>query len=134
SAWAGITAFGVGVAGAFIVAAVLRRRPAAGWVLAVTASAVVVAVGGGTVGFAGEPAAIALDVPDVVGLALRAAAVGVVARARAVPAVAAAIVLGVGESLLRSQGSLGEAAVVPALAVLAWGLWATNRTPAVQPA
>lgn len=132
---AALIAFVVGVAAALLWSAPrLATRPLVQWVVVAATTAVVVALGAGSVAVRGEAVVPAFGVPDVIGLSLRAAAVGVVARRGVWPAIAAAAALGVGESLLRAQLSTGDAAVLPALAVLAWGLWTTARTPAVRPA
>lgn len=114
---------------AFVIGAlpVGDRRNIVGWAAAVAATAVVVGLGSGSLSVRGEALVPAFGVPDVIGLSLRAAAVGVVARRRATAAVAAALVLGVGESVLRAELSLGEAALFPAVGVLAWGVWRAQR-------
>ena len=114
-----------GVGLAFAVGALPSgdRRNLVGWAAGVAATAVVLAVGSGSLSVRGEALVPAFGVPDVIGVALRAAAVGVVGRDRASVAVVAALVLAVGESVLRAQWSMGEAAVLPALGVLGWGLW-----------
>ena len=131
-----IAAAVVGIGSALLVGAVpAHRRRLPVWVLAVALTAVTMAVGGGSLALRGEALVPAFGIPDVVGVAVRAVAVGVIARKGMAAAVAAALVLGVGESLLRSQWSLGDTAVVPALLVVAYGLWTTYRTPAaVAPA
>jgi hypothetical protein len=87
-------------------------------------------LGAGAVAVRGEAVVPALAVPDVAGVALRAAAVGAFARNGLWQGVMAAVVLGMGESLLRSQLSTGEAALLPALLILAWSVWQTyGRTP-----
>lgn len=107
------------------------RRTVLGWAAGVGATAVVVALGSGAIAVRGESLVPAFGIPDVLGIALRAAAVGVLARSRATAAVAAALVLGVGESVLRSELSAGEAALLPAVGVLAWALWRATRGGAV---
>ena len=126
-----IAAGAVGFAGALLVAGVpghRRRMPV--WMLAVVLTAVAMALGGGSLALRGEALVPAFGIPDVVGVAVRAVAVGVIARKGTGAAVAAALVLGVGESLLRTQWSFGDAAVVPALLVVAYGLWHTYRKSA----
>jgi hypothetical protein len=131
-----VVACGVGIVLAFGVGAlpVGDRRRVLGWAASAAATAVVVAVGSGAVAVRGEALVPAFGIPDVAGLALRAAAVGVLARHRAAYAVAAALVLGVGESILRSQLSTGEAALIPTLAILAWSVWRSRDEPAAVPA
>lgn len=120
------------VAGIALAAAVtagpVARRTMPGWALAVAGTAVVVSIGAGFVAVRGDVVVPVLGVPDVVGLALRAAAVGVFARHGVGPVIGAALVLGVGETLLRSQFSTGEAALLPALGILAWSVWSDARS------
>ena len=111
------------VLAAGVVVRPVTRRAMPGWAVAVGGTAVVVTLGAGLVATRGDVMVPAFGIPDVVGLALRAAAVGVFARHGFGPGLAAAGVLGVGESLLRSQLSTGEAALLPALAIIAWGVW-----------
>ena len=121
----------VGLVSAFVVAAVpAHRRRLPAWMLAVALAAVTMALGGGSLALRGEALVPAFGIPDVVGISLRAVAVGVLARKGTAAAVVAALVLGVGESVLRTQLALGDTAVVPALLVIAYGLWTTYRTPA----
>ena len=132
----GAVAAGVaGVVSAFVIAALpLRRRRMLVWSVAVGLTAATMALGAGSVAVRGEALVPAFGVPDIVGLSLRAAAVAVVGRRGAPAAVAAALVLGMGESLLRTQWSVGDAAVAPTLALLAYGLWVTHRTYKPVPA
>lgn len=118
---------------AFVIGALPSgdRRNLAGWAAAVAGTAVIVALGSGSLSVRGESLVPAFGIPDIVGLSLRAAAVGVLCRSRATYAVAAAVVLGVGESVLRAQFSTGEAALLPALAILAWGVWQSREQPSV---
>ena len=126
---AALVGFAIGIVAAIAVAVTLAggRRQRLGWILAVGGTALAMAVGAGWVAIRGEMVVPAFGVPDVVGMSLRAAAVGVVGRRGVGAAIAAAVVLGVGESLLRAQLAWNEAAVLPALVVLAYGLWQTYR-------
>ena len=123
---------GVGVA-ALASTQLLSRRAMPAWALVVAGTAVAVTLGAGGIAIRGEVLIPAIGMPDIVGLALRAAAVGVFARRGLWPGLAAALVLGGGEALLRSQLSTGEAALLPVLAVLAWSVWRA-RTVAVPAA
>ena len=130
STGAAVAACGVGVAGALLLAALpVHRRRLPAWLLAGALTAAAMALGAGSVAIRGEALVPAFGIPDVIGVAVRAAAVGVVARWGTVAAIGAALALGVGESLLRTQLSLGDAAIVPALLVIAYGLWTTFRAP-----
>ena len=124
-----VVAFGIGVAAALATAAVMStgRRHLLGWILAVVGTACTLAMGAGWLSLRGAAVVPAFGIPDVIGLAVRAAAVGVVGRNGVVQTIAAALVLGVGEALLRSQLSWAETAALPAIAVVAWGLWRTYR-------
>lgn len=128
---AGVVAAVAGAAGALVFAT--RLGPAWVWTAGCALVAVVVAVGGGAVTVLGDRLMPAFGLPDVVGLALRAAAVGVVSRSGIGALLAAAFSLGLGEALLRSFALAGEVAVVPALVLLAAGLAARARTPVPAP-
>lgn len=111
-------AFGVAV----LLPAVVKRGEALGWALAAIGTAVAIAVGSGGLVLGGQVLMPAFGVPDILGLAIRAAAVGVLARRGVVWAVGAALAFGLFEAALRAWLSSGEAAIVPALLVLAWAL------------
>ena len=110
----------------------MTRRAMPAWALIVAGTAVVVTLGAGGVAIRGEVLIPAVGIPDIVGLSLRAAAVGVVARRGLWAGLTAALVLGAGEAVLRSQLSTGEAALLPAVAILAWSVWRA-RGPAPSP-
>jgi hypothetical protein len=135
STWGALAACAVGLVFALLtVAGPIGRRALAGWALAAAGAAIAVALGAGSVVVRGEVVVPAFGVPDVAGLALRAAAVGVVARRGVWPGIGAALALGIGESLLRTQFSTGEAALVPTVAVLAWSVWSEGRRAPVTAA
>lgn len=114
----------VGLAAALAVGTrvLANTPPVLPWVVCAAGTAVAVAVGSGMLPLAGVPALPAFGIPDVVGIAVRAVAVGVVARRGLWWGVAAAVVLGFGESALRATWSLGDVALLAYLAVIVAGL------------
>ena len=89
----------------------------------------------------GEPLLPAFGMPDVVGIAVRAAAVGAAAQllggrnpsastAHTAWLIGAAVVLGLGESLARALTGATEVLVLPALAILLLAAWRTNDAAA----
>ena len=115
-------------------AAGIVRREMLLWAVVAGGTAAALAFGAGAVALQSEAIVATFGIPDVAGLALRAAAVGVFARRGLWPGILAALVLGVAESVARSQFSTGEAALLPAVAVLAWGVWQAGRRAPVTAA
>lgn len=115
-----------------VLAVVVGARPVARrelmvWAVAVAGTAVAVTLGAGGVAINGGVFVPAFGVPDVAGIALRAAAVGAVARLGTWRGIAAALALGLVESALRSLLSTGETALLPAILVLGWAVWRDGR-------
>lgn len=114
----------LGVGGALLLgsAAVAGLAPWARWAVAGAVLGVTVTLATGAL----SPTSLAfggfVGLPDTAGLALRAVAVGLAARRGAPDAIAAGIVLGVGERVLAMLVPLGGAALLPAATALAIGL------------
>lgn len=124
-----VVALVVGLAAAVVIAQRgVRERPAAlTWAIVGAAGAVVGVLGSGALALRAQAIAPVFAVVDVVGLGVRAAAVGVVARYGPAWGVGAALLLGVGETLL-AQAPVAHLGLVPAAVLLAVGLWDATRT------
>ncbi len=134
STGAGATGAVLGLAGAFALRARrLRALPAsAWWALAGTVIAVAAVPAAGVLGGASQGLAAAFAVADPAGLALRAAAVAVVARRDPLAACGWGLGVGLAETLVRTVSPLSGAALLPAIAAAAAGLLAAagRATPA----
>lgn len=126
-----VVALAVGLAAAGVIAhPAIRERPAwLTWAIVGAATAVTAVLGSGALALRAQAIAPVFAVVDVVGLGLRAAAVGVVARYGAVWGVAAALLLGVGEALLM-QAPVAHVSLLPTVLLLVVGLTVAARTDA----
>jgi hypothetical protein len=97
------------------------------WVVVTVVLAVAVAVGAGMLQVSGTPALPAFGIPDVAGIAVRAVAVGVVARRGVWWGIGAAAVLGLGEAALRSVWTAGDLVLVVYLVLIVMGLRSAPR-------
>ena len=117
---------GLTAAGAVAHPAVRERPVWLTWAIVGATTAVIAVLGSGALALRAQTIAPVFAVVDVVGLGLRAAAVGVVARYGAAWGVATALLLGVGEGLLL-QAPVAHLALLPASLLLAVGLWVAVR-------
>ena len=124
----------VGLVAAGVIAhPAVRERPGwLTWAIVGGVTAVIAVLGSGALSLRAQAIAPVFAVVDIVGLALRAAAVGVVARYGALWGVAAAVLLGVGEALLL-QAPVAHVALLPTVLLLAAGLWVAARSAGPAP-
>lgn len=128
------TGYSVGAAGVASVAAGAvallgaGRRPAVAiWMAATAGGALAVLLGSGALSLLAAAATPVFTIADTIGLGLRAAAVGFVARWSTGWAVVAAVALGVGEAAARAV-QLNALALLPTVVVLAAGVVAASAT------
>lgn len=119
-AWFGLV-LGVGAVAVVGTPAVADRHEAVTWAIVCGTVAVAAVLGSGLLSLRGQSLAPVFGLADVVGLGVRAAAVGVLGRRGAVWSVGTALVLGVGESLLRSAVPQANLALAPLVVVLLLG-------------
>ena len=131
----GVLAGVLGAAGATAVAFLRRSdRKLAVWIIAASAGAVAVLLGSGALSLLAAAATPVFTIADCVGIAVRAAGVGLMARFGWVWVTVAAVVLGMGEAAARATG-LEVLPVVPAVLVLGAGLVVVMRSrPVPNPA
>jgi hypothetical protein len=118
---AAVSAMAVGLVAtvALFLVRAKTRPPLVTWIAASVAIATTAALGSGMLALGSQPAVPAFGVPDVTGIALRAVAVAVIGRLGWVWLIVAALVLGVGEAVLRNGWTAGEFAIVPSLLIIA---------------
>ena len=125
---AGLAAvIGLGAAIALGLGVLKDLHDAVEWAATTLAIAVVVAIGSGMLPLGNTPALPAFGIPDVAGLALRAVAVGVVARRGVWWGIGAAVALGLGETVVRATWSAGDVVLVVYLLLVVQGLRDLSR-------
>jgi hypothetical protein len=130
----GIIALGLGVVGvgALSLPALRDRSDMLIWAVGAAVVGVAAILGSGALALRAGSVAPVFGAADVVGIAIRAAAVGVVARYGVTWGVAAGVLLGLAEGLITTAAPSAQAGVIPALIVLGAGLVVANRQPATE--